>query len=107
MNIWIILTVTVVTFSIFYALGLLTAKWLHEYKPPCRHHWTVLLEKYPTFTYDWWKCSTCGLTQKFPYDKPPVPFETEICSMGHVHIAKITEQDEWPDTISTTTNQTG
>lgn len=101
MNIYIPLAVALVSFAVFYTLGLLTAKWWRGPKPPCHHQWTVLLEKYPTFTQDRWKCSECGLAENFPHDKPPIKTDLEICSMGHLHVvAEVPEWDEWPDIVA-------
>lgn len=83
-------------------LGILTRRWLQAMtKPPCRHHWRIMIEKYPTFTQDRWKCEDCGKWQNFRHDHPPIKTDTQICNMGHVHTtAEIPERDEWPNVIS-------
>lgn len=98
---WIPIVVALVSFAIFFPLGLLTSRWLkRRVKPACRHRWRVLIEKYPTFTQDRWKCDECGLCENFPHDKPPMKVTTEICNMGHLHVADVSEwDDEWPDMI--------
>ena len=54
----------------------------------CGHDdWRVLIEHYPTFAWDKWQCAICGICKDFPNNAPPVPIETAICCMGHVHIA--------------------
>lgn len=53
--------------------------------PPCQHQWRVLLEHYPTYAYDWWKCDLCDEDLQCTEDEAPVKVETEICNWGHVH----------------------
>lgn len=59
--------------------------WLAD-KPQCQHHWRVLLEHYPSYAYDLWKCDNCGRTRECTEDEAPVKVKTGICSLGHVHI---------------------
>jgi len=52
----------------------------------CNHKWRVLIEHYPTYTKDYWKCERCGYHKVFENSEPPVPLQTEICNLGGVHI---------------------
>lgn len=55
-------------------------------KEPCRHRWYVLIEHYPRFTQDCWRCRKCSVSEVFEYDNPPEPLQEEICNLAHVHI---------------------
>lgn len=59
--------------------------WLKP-KPPCRHQWRILIENYPTFTKDLWRCDRCRRSKVFENESPPVEIKTDICNLGHVHI---------------------
>lgn len=52
----------------------------------CDHKWRILIEHYPSFTKDYWECTRCNIAKVFPNGDPPVPLQTEICSLGDVHI---------------------
>lgn len=62
--------------------------WFRKYEREanCQHKWTVLIENYPSFAKDWWKCKRCGLSKVFLKSNPPVKIKHGICNLGHVHI---------------------
>lgn len=105
MKICVPVIVAIISFAVFFPLGLITRKWLTDrLKDPCAHEWRVLTEKYPTFTENRWKCDKCGLAENFPDSQPPVKTTLEICSMGHLHTvikppAEYAAYEEWPDTV--------
>lgn len=101
-SVWIPVITGLISFVVFFALGwILGERRRRRARVSCDdHRWRVLLEKYPTFTQDRWKCDECGLTENFPHDQPPTKTATEICDMGHVHVAGYPEWEEWPDVVS-------
>lgn len=101
-TVYIPIIVAVISFVVFFPLGILTRKWLNSIlKGPCEHDWYVLIEKYPTFTENRWRCRDCGECKNFPDSQPPVKTTLEICNMGHMHtvVKAPTEWDEWPETV--------
>jgi hypothetical protein len=94
-----VLITALISFVVFYVLGLLSQRWLLIRKTPaCEHDWQILLEKYPTFTQDRWQCEKCRLVQNFAHDAPPVTTKLDLCDIGHLHVVAIPEW-KWPDTI--------
>lgn len=59
--------------------------WLRV-EPPCTHRWRVMIENYPSFTKDYWRCTKCNKWQVFENSEPPVKLKQEICNLGHIHI---------------------
>lgn len=52
----------------------------------CDHKWKILIEHYPTYSWDKWLCKRCDLAKDFPNSQPPIPIKTAICDLGDVHI---------------------
>ena len=61
------------------------------------HDWKLLLENYPSYAYDWWQCTKCGMTDKFTTSEAPFETELVMCNLGHLHTQK--KEAEWPETI--------